>query len=200
TYGVTGAGKVGPVNITGEVDILGGEASSTSDFKGTNLLLAGDIPMGGIDLGAALIYASGVSSTSADTDVHAIMDEGDFRAGNILIRDDFNNYDGVSHLDVTGNGIGLQAIKVSATMKPFQALGSTHAPEFGLLFAQTAEDDADGDSDLGTEVYVNTNCTFDKNLSANIGLAFLSAGDALVLGATSPEDQFKAEFSLNYHF
>ena len=76
----------------------------------------------------------------------------------------------------------------------------SHTPEIGLVWAQTSEDDADGDSDLGTELYVNTNCVHDENLSSNIGIAFLSAGDALVAGATDPEDQLKLEASLTFHF
>ena len=81
-----------------------------------------------------------------------------------------------------------------------KALNATHSPEIGLVWAQTSEDDVDGDTDIGTEIYVNTNCVFDQNLSSNIGLAFVSAGDALAAAPAEPEDQVKVEASLTFHF
>lgn len=214
--GLTGNGKVGPASVAAEVDIfsgdVGGDATTAGDFKGTNLLLSGSLPSGSVGLPvgltAAILYASGqdTSSTSDEYNINTI--DGDFRASNILVRDDFNNYEGVSSLSVGAGaagsylvgGLGLQAIKVAATLQTFKFAGMSHTPEIGLVWAQTSEDDADGDSDLGTEIYVNTNCVHDQNLSSNIGLAFVSAGDALAASPADPEDQLKVEASLTFHF
>lgn len=197
--GVTGNGKVGPANVAAELDVFSGDATSTVGYEGTNLLVSAGLPVNGIGLNAAIIYASGQSSSAgADANINAI--DGDFRASNILVRNDFNNYQGVSSLSGATGGLGLQAIKVAATLPTMKAMHSTHTPEIGLVWAQTTEDDVDGDSDVGTELYVNTNCVFDQNLSGNIGLAFVSAGDALAPAPTKAEDQLKAEFSLTFHF
>ena len=106
----------------------------------------------------------------------------------------------VSHLDVTGLGIGLEAIKVAVNLPTMKGGGMTHNPEIGLIWAQTAKKDAQGDSSIGTEIYINTNCTLDQNLSANVGLAFLSAGDALSATVAKAEDQLKLEGSLTFKF
>ena len=198
--GLTGNGMVGPANVAAEIDVFTGDATSSVGYEGTNLLLAGGLPVGPIGLNAAILYASGQSSgASADTNINAI--DGDFRASNILVRNDFNNYEGLSSIGMaSGQNLGLQAIKIAATLQPMKALNATHTPEIGLVWAQTSEDDADGDSDIGIEIYVNTNCVFDQNLSGNIGLAFVSAGDALAAAPADPEDQLKVEASLTFHF
>jgi len=162
------------------------------------------LPVGPIGLNAAILYASGDSDTTdATDDVNINTIDGDFRASNILVRNDFNNYEGVTSLSGATGGLGLQAIKVAATLPAMKALNSTHTPEIGLVYARTSEDDADGDNDLGVEIYANTNCVFDQNLSGNIGLAFVSAGDAMAdtsAGDPDPEDQLKLEASLTFHF
>ena len=199
--GVTGDGKVGPANIKAEADFFTGDATSSVGFEGTNFILLGSLPVGPVGLNGGFLYATG-QEAGAGADANVTHIDGDFRASNILIRDDFNNYEGISGLGDQGatGDLGLQAIKVAATLQTFKFAGMSHTPEIGLVWAQTSEDDADGDSDLGTELYVNTNCVHDENLSSNIGIAFLSAGDALVAGATDPEDQLKLEASLTFHF
>jgi len=204
--GLTGNGKVGPATVAAEVDLFTGDVTADDSFEGTNLLLSGGMPVGPIGLNVAVLYATGQDPDSTDLNINTI--DGDFRASNILVRDDFNNHEGVSSLSFGAGsagsylvgGLGLQALKVAATLQPFKFAGITHTPEIGLVWAQTSEDDVDGDSDIGTEIYVNTNCVHDENLSSNIGIAFLSAGDALVAGAASPEDQLKLEASLTFHF
>ena len=207
--GLTGNGKVGPANVAAELDIFSGDATSARSFTGTNFLLSGGMPVGSIGLNAAILYASGDSDIAdATDDVNINTIDGDFRASNILVRDDFNNYEGVSSLSVGAgalgsyliNGLGLQAIKVAATLPSHKMLNVTHTPEIGLVYARTSEDDADGDNDLGVEIYANTNCVFDQNLSGNIGLAFVSAGDALAAAPAKAEDQLKIEASLTFHF
>ena len=213
--GLTGNGKVGPANVAAELDLFSGDATSARSFAGTNFLLSGSMPVGSIGLNAAILYASGDSDTTdATDDVNINTIDGDFRASNILVRDDFNNYEGVSSLSADAglvapgasylvDGLGLQAIKVAATLPAMKALNSTHTPEIGLVYARTSEDDPDGDNDLGVEIYANTNCVFDQNLSGNIGLAFVSAGDAMAdtsAGDPDPEDQLKLEASLTFHF
>lgn len=200
--GLTGNGKVGPANVAAEVDIFSGDASSTASYEGTNLLVSASLPVNNIGLNAAILYATGQESgAGADTNINSVAGHGDFRASNILVRDDFNNYEGVSDLGGgPGAGLGLQAIKVAVTLPPHKMLHATHTPEIGLVYAKTSEDDAQGDSDLGIEIYANTNCVFDPNLSGNIGLAFVSAGDALSATTADPEDQLKVEASLTFHF
>lgn len=202
-FGLTGNGKVGPVGVAAELDLLTGDAANIGDFKGTNILLSGSAPVGPVTLAGAFLYATG----QEDEDLNINTIDGDFRASNILVRDDFNNYEGVTSLSVgsgkvtgyTVGGVGLTAVKVAATLQPMKLLMATHTPEVGLVWAQASEDDVDGDDDLGTEIYLNTNCKFDENLSGNVGIAFVSAGDALVPGADA-EDQLKLEAELTFHF
>src|SRR3990172_8240558 len=204
--GLTGDGKIGPANVAAELDIFTGDATADDSFEGTNLLLSGGMPAGPVGLNVAVLYATGQDPNSTDFNINTI--DGDFRASNILVRDDFNNYEGVSSLSFGAGsagsylvgGLGLQAVKVAATLQPFKFAGITHTPEIGLVWAQTSEDDVDGDRDIGTEIYVNTNCVHDENLSSNIGIAFLSAGDALAAAPAEPEDQLKVEASLTFHF
>ena len=202
--GLTGNAKVGPAAVGAELDLFGGDASKTSKYKGTNLLLTGGLPAGSVGLpvglNAAIIYASGTAATSTSTDTNINAIDGDFHASNILVNDDFNNYGGVSSLSGATGGLGLKAIKVSANLPTMKGGGMTHNPEIGLVWAQTAEKDAQGDNDLGTEIYLNTNCVVDPNLSANVGIAFVSAGDALSATTTKPEDQLKLEASLTFKF
>ena len=204
--GLTGDGKIGPANVAAELDIFTGDVTADDSFEGTNLLLSGGMPVGPIGLNVAVLYATGQDPDSTDLNINTI--DGDFRASNILVRDDFNNHEGVSSLSFGAGsagsylvgGLGLQAVKVAATLPTMKALNATHTPEIGLVWAQTSEDDVDGDTDIGTEIYVNTNCVFDQNLSSNIGLAFVSAGDALAAAPAEPEDQVKVEASLTFHF
>ena len=204
--GLTGNGKVGPATVAAEVDLFTGDVTADDSFEGTNLLLSGGMPAGPVGLNVAVLYATGQDPNSTDFNINTI--DGDFRASNILVRDDFNNYEGVSSLSFGAGsagsylvgGLGLQAVKVAATLPTMKAMHATHTPEIGLVWAQTSEDDVDGDSDIGTEIYVNTNCVFDQNLSSNIGLAFVSAGDALAAAPAEPEDQLKVEASLTFHF
>lgn len=204
--GLTGNGKVGPANVAAEVDLFSGDVTADDSFEGTNLLLSGSMPVGPVGLNVAVLYATGQDPDSTDLNINTI--DGDFRASNILVRDDFNNYEGVSSLSVGAGaagsylvgGLGLQAIKVAATLPTMKAMHATHTPEIGLVYARTSEDDADGDNDLGVEIYANTNCVFDQNLSGNVGIAFVSAGDVLALSPADPEDQLKVEASLTFHF
>ena len=204
--GLTGDGKIGPANVAAELDIFTGDVTADDSFEGTNLLLSGGMPAGPVGLNVAVLYATGQDPNSTDFNINTI--DGDFRASNILVRDDFNNHEGVSSLSFGAGsagsylvgGLGLQAVKVAVTLPTMKAMHATHTPEIGLVWAQTSEDDVDGDSDIGTEIYVNTNCVFDQNLSSNIGLAFVSAGDALAAAPAEPEDQLKVEASLTFHF
>ncbi|MBI5406810.1 MAG: hypothetical protein HZA18_03845 [Nitrospirae bacterium] len=217
--GLTGNGKVGPADVAAEVDIFRGDvglsATQSGNFKGSNFLLSGSMPAGPVGLNAAILYASGQDTSPTSKDVNINTIDGDFRASNILVRDDFNNHEGVTSIGggsmvssyVVG-GKGLQAIKAAVTLPSMKGAGMTHTPEVGLVWAQTSEDvvfTSKKSSDLGVEVYANTNCVVDKNLSANIGVAYLAAGDALGSEDTSgnfisPDDQLKLEASLTFHF
>lgn len=217
--GLTGNAQVGPASVAAEVDVLSGDvglnATTAGNFTGTNFLLSGSLPAGPVGLNAAILYASGQDTSPTSKDVNINTIDGDFRASNILVRDDFNNYEGVTSIGggsmvssyVVG-GAGLQAIKAAVTLPSMKGAGMTHTPEVGLVWAQTSEDvvfTSKKSSDLGIEIYANTNCVVDKNLSANIGVAFLAAGDALGSDDTSgnfvsPEDQLKLEASLSFHF
>ena len=66
-------------------------------------------------------------------------------------------------------------------------------------FALVASQSWAGDAAKGEKVF-KANCVFDQNLSSNIGLAFVSAGDALAAAPAEPEDQVKVEASLTFHF
>lgn len=200
-FGLTGNGQAGPVALNAEVDSFFGDVTSSAGYEGTNLLVGGSLPADSVGLpvglSAAIIYATGQGSGS-DVNINTI--DGDFRASNILVRDDFNNYEGLTNIGTaSGSNLGLQAIKVAAILPTVRLMNTDHTPEVGLVYAKTSEDDADGDNDLGTEIYLNTNCKFDQNLSGNVGIAFLSAGDALLAGA-SPEDQLKLEAMLAFNF
>jgi hypothetical protein len=200
TIGVTADGKVGSVKVMGEVDFFSGDATSTISYKGTNAVFGGTLPMGMFDLNGAIIYASGdKSATDSDLNVNTIA--GDYAASNIMIGSYFTNGGGTGNLGtVSGSNLGLQALKASASFKPFTALGSTHAPEVGIVYMKTSEDDAQGDSDIGTEIYLNTNCTLDKSLSANIGVAYLAAGDALVGAGASADNVIQLDAALTFRF
>lgn len=210
-YGITGDAKIGPVNAGAEVDIFGGDVTKPVDatgavkFKGTNILVTGALPAGSVGLpvgfNAAFISATGQDGNSTDVNINAI--DGDFRAGNILVRNDFNNYEGVESIGfASGQNLGLTAVKVAANLPNIKFGGSTHSPEIGLVWAQTAKDNpVNNKKDIGTEIYANTNCVFDPNLSGNIGLGYLAAGHALDPSATQKaENQVKVEASLTFHF
>src|SRR3990172_5186061 len=135
--GLTGNGKVGPATVAAEVDLFTGDVTADDSFEGTNLLLSGGMPVGPVGLNVAVLYASGQDPNSTDLNINTI--DGDFRASNILVRDDFNNYEGVSSLSADAglvapgasylvDGLGLQAIKVAATLPALKALNSNHTP------------------------------------------------------------------------
>lgn len=207
-FGVTADGKFGAVNVGAEFDYFQGEITNgtTTDLAGMNLLLGVGVKVASVDVGVAGVYTTG-DEDATDDEINVNGISGNFVLGNILINDNINSDREGQCLSVGGTrlgsggascigGLGVMGIKLSAGLEgvPF---GKTCHTEVAAIWAQTAEDTAAGDSDLGIEIDLNHKHKLDDNVAVAVNLGYLLSGDAF---GTDPDNQLKGIIALNYMF
>lgn len=216
TVGLTADGKLGPVSLMTEVDFLTGKADviggTSTDLKGTNVLIWGGLDAGMVDVSLALLYTSGDDSTKAnERNVNGIS--GNFVLGNILINDNVrSDRDGQCasagglRLGSGGSfcvaGLGVTGVKLGIGI-PGPIMPKEGHTELAVIWAQTTKEAIPGaDKNLGIEIDLNHRHKLDQNVAINVNLGYLISGDAwkTLGGLGTTDNQLKGILSLNYMF
>ncbi len=90
----------------------------------------------------------------------------------------------------------IMAANIGVTMKPTDKLSLTG----DLWFAQLAEDNENGDTDLGTEIDLIASYSILDNLSMDAAVAYLFAGDATTGGSSDDANPMEVGVQLSLSF
>ncbi len=208
-FGITADGKFGAINLGAEFDYLTGSADVTAgdgvDLEGMNVLVGVGLDVAAVDVGVTALYTTGQDADGDEININGLS--GNFVLGNILVNDNILSDRegqcasfGGARIGSGGascvGGFGIMALKVSAGLEgvPF---GKTCHTEVAAIWAQTSEDTAAGDSDLGVEIDLNHRHKLDDNVAVAVNLGYLLSGDAF---GTDPDNQLKGIIALNYMF
>lgn len=202
--GITLDGKFGAINLGAEFDYFTGEISNgtTTDIEGWNALVGVGVMVGPAYLNVTGLYTTGDDDpTDDELNINGIS--GNFVLGNILINDTLSSDRDGQCPSVGGarigsggascvGGLGVTGLKVSAGFELMK--GQT---EVAAIWAETTEELAGGDSDLGIEIDLNHKHKLDDNASIAVKLGYLLSGDAF---GEDPDNQVKGIVALNYLF
>ncbi len=199
--GASADADMGGLRLKGEFDFMDGThkipAGTDMDITGMNLVLGAKLNAGAIPLGVDVIYTSGLDPTA--TNEHNINGlSGNYPVGIILANTGARSltYKDGTCLSVGGgpvgyaggaesclDGSGLTAVKVSTGM-----VHGPHTFDVAAIYAQSTEDSALGNSDIGIEIDAMLTWALTKRLSAMGGIGYLISGDYWKAAATSPTD------------
>ena len=181
---------------SGSVDILGDEEDF--DVKAWLVALGGGVALtDAADLHFQGFYATGQDLDDDDEeDVTAFLNTGgeayywaEIMGLGILDNRVSNGSPGGSVSNVMAAGVGA-SVKVSDSLK----LGAD------LWYAQLVEDNANGDSDLGTEVDLSATYTIVEGMNLDLVAAYLFAGDATTNDSDDDADPIElvARWSISF--
>jgi hypothetical protein len=179
-------------SVWGTAIYQGGEASATADISAWLLAAGGNVGM----FNAEIIYATGEDLTDPDPDVEAFTGAPgqSYYWSEIM---GLGIFDNDASTGAPGNGVtNLMAVKVGVKTKVSDKL--TLAGD--VWYAQLAEDDANGEDELGVEVdFVATYAIMD-NLNLDLVAAYLFAGDATSTDGNNEEDPIEIGARLSLSF
>ena len=196
--GVSADADMGGLRLKGEFDFMNGThkipAGTDMDITGMNLVLGAKLSAGMIPLGVDVIYTTGQDSAT-EHNINGLS--GNYPVGIILANTGAvsDTYKDGTCLSIGGaraytggalncvDGDGLTAVKVSTGM-----VHGPHTFDVAAIYAQSTEDSALGNSDIGIELDVMVTWALTKRLSAMGGIGYLIAGDYFKAAATSPTD------------
>lgn len=195
-FGASAEGNLGMIRLGLEADYLTGEFKDAGvDLKGMNLMANAGVMVGPADVGLLVIYGTGDDGSADERNVNSISPN--FVLGNILL----NNGKTSDREGSAPNfaGLGILAVKLSAGFK-HMPLGLPGG-DVAVIWAQTAEDTAAGNKDIGIEVDLNFHHRFDESLMLNVGLGYLMPGDAVSdISGGFDDNAFQAGAGLSYTF
>ena len=198
--GASADADMGGLRLKGEFDFMDGTHTSPGspdvDITGMNLVLGAKLDAGAVPLGIDVIYTSGLDPT-ATNEVNINGLSGNYPVGIILTNTGARSltYKDGTCLSVGGgaaytggalncvDGDGLTAVKVSTGM-----VHGPHTFDVAAIYAQSTEDSALGNSDIGIEIDAMLTWALTKRLSAMGGIGYLISGDYWKLAATDPTD------------
>jgi hypothetical protein len=192
---------MGGLRLKGEFDFMNGThkipAGTDMDITGMNLVLGAKLDAGTVPLGVDLIYTTGLDPAKAATEHNINGLSGNYPVGIILANTGARSatYKDGTCLSVGGvaaygggalncrDGDGLTAVKVSTGM-----VHGPHTFDVAAIYAQSTEDSAIGNSDIGIEIDAMLTWALTKRLSAMGGIGYLISGDYWKAAAASPTD------------
>ncbi len=198
--GASADADMGGLRLKGEFDFMDGTYTSPGspdvDIKGMNLVLGAKLNAGTMPLGVDLIYTTGLDPT-ATNEININGLSGNYPVGIIIANTGARSltYKDGTCLSVGGttayaggaesclDGSGLTAVKVSTGM-----VHGPHTFDVAAIYAQSTEDSALGNSDIGIELDAMLTWALTKRLSAMGGIGYLISGDYWKTAATSPTD------------
>ena len=199
--GASADADMGGLRLKGEFDFMDGThkvpGGTDMDIKGMNLVLGAKLNAGAIPLGVDVIYTTGLDPAKAATEHNINGLSGNYPVGIIITNSGARSltYKDGTCLSISGataytggapnclDGSGLTAVKVST--------GVVHGPhtiDLAAIYAQSTEDSALGNSDIGIELDAMLTWTLTKRLSAMGGIGYLLSGDYWKAAAASPTD------------
>jgi len=167
-----GAGSVWFTGIYegGEVDLVGGD---TIDVAAYVAALGGSVKAGGADIHGQVFYATGDDDGGdSDAEDFFVPQGQSYYWSEIMGYGTFDNQ--VSANSPADQVSNILAANIGATFKPMDDLSITA----DLWYAALAEDDAAGNTDLGTEIDLKATYKVVDNLKLDVIAAYLLAGDA----------------------
>ena len=176
----------------GDVELVA-PAGKSVDVSAYLLALGGSFNMGPADVHGQIFYATGDDKTSTDYEQFFIPKGQSYYWSEIMGFGIFDNQvSSGSCADQIGN---IMAANIGAGFKVSDSLKLTA----DLWYAKLAEDNAKGDSDLGTEIDLVLTYSLMKNLNLDVVAAYLFAGDATYKGAND-KDAYEIGTQLSFRF
>lgn len=193
--------NVGPASVWftgiyegGKVDLAGELETASVDVKAYLLALGAGADVDKMNVHGQLFYASG--SEANDTDYKAFW----VPAGQSYYWAEIMGY-GIFDNQFSNGSCGdqisdIMALNLGASFKASDKLTLNG----DLWFAQLAEDDANGNKDLGTEIDLSANYKLLDNVSLDVVAAYLVAGDSTTLESDDEADPMELGTMISFKF
>ncbi|HWR97986.1 MAG TPA: hypothetical protein VN317_06145 [Candidatus Methanoperedens sp.] len=174
---VFATGALGPAKVVAEAMYAAGEDdykdnSKDQDKNGILAYLGAFLPAGPANVGLEAAYAAGDDPGTKDNEGALVGDyQGPFNSF-IL----FNNFDLNGWVSNFGTDVGVKnalALKASGTFAATKQLSFMGA----VVYAMADQENAAGDDDMGFEVDALAKYAVNENVTAQVGLGYLAAGD-----------------------
>lgn len=205
--------EIGLFFLGADVDVNVGPASVwfTGIYEGGSVDIETEVETDSVDVKAYLLALG----ASTDVDKLSIHGQGFYASG----YDSGSDYEGFwvpagqsyYWAEIMGYGLidnqvsagscadqisNIMALNLGASMKATDKL--TLGAD--LWFAQLAEDDANGNSDLGTEIDLSANYALLDNVSLDVVAAYLLAGDATTMESADDADPMEIGAQVSFSF
>lgn len=178
--GVGYKGKLGGLKTLLEGNMQYGQDGADRDYSGYALLGAVSFPLGGMEPKLIVGYGSGDDNGADDERNDFVEQEGDFKPDVVIIN------------ELNGESLSnLMVVQISNEFEMSDRWSLT--PKLGWY--QLAEDDANGNTDVGVELDLESEWAFNKYVGAFVNVGYVFSGDAIsaVAGGAGDEDLYRVE-------
>lgn len=201
--------KVGIVGLNLSGVSVGGDASATSDASGWALLASGKAGLGKLTLIGTAIMLSGDDNANDMEEgrfSHLMPGGGQFISGVMVT--DRSTTGGITSFRARLPGAGgtrnarFQNLNGAAVVgaDAVYKVSKTFKVAAGIHIYQSAEDDAEGDTDYGTEFNAGFEWKIYPKLRLRSQFGYLSTGDYGISPGDPDDDTWTAMFSLDHFF
>ncbi len=175
----------------GSADLVAGGSSDTSAYL---VALGGSVGVNALDIHGQIFYATGDDdAVDVDNDAFWVPAGQSYYWSEIMGLGIFD--EGASANSPEDQISNIMAANLGVTVKPMDKLSLTA----DLWYAELAEDNAAGDSVLGTEIDLIATYALMENLKLDVVGAYLFAGDATYKGANDA-DPYELGTRLSFGF
>jgi hypothetical protein len=193
--GLFGKTVLGPVNLQAELDIMGGDQTSTVEYTGTQLFVDGNMNFGSTLVGVNVMYAAAQSLDGTEAQSTSLSNWNDWNPSMYIygsfLSAEFNATNGGEVFDFTGDGAGVTGGSIYAKFVPMDALA------LYAQFCYLTPEDSDvsklangGASDLDSSTIINLSGVYTIVPNASIGLLYsTSMVDMQTAGSTDDAAQ-----------
>ena len=192
--------NVGPASVwfTGIYEfgtIEGATGFDDTDVSAYLLGLGGSTDVDKINIHGQIFYASGQDPDEEDLTAFFVP------AGQSYYWSEIMGYGIIDNHDPSNGAPGdqisdIMALNLGASFKASDKL----TLNADLWFAQLAEDDANGNTDLGTEIDLSANYALLDNVSLDVVAAYLVAGDSTTMESDDEADPMEIGAQLSFGF
>lgn len=165
-----------------------------ADFAAWLVALGGSTKVGDVSLHGQVFYATGQDPDEDDATQFWVPKGSCYYWSEIMGLGMFDNQDSNGSPD--DNISNIVAFNIGASMKPMDKVTVT----LDLWNASLVEDDANGETDLGTEVDLKVSYALLENLKLEAVAAYLFAGDATTAKAADDANPFEFGTQLSFSF
>ncbi|HPI92438.1 MAG TPA: hypothetical protein PK350_04840 [Deltaproteobacteria bacterium] len=191
--------KVGPASVwfTGiyEFGTIGGATGyDDTDVAAYLFGLGGSTDIDKLNIHGRAFYASGQDADEEDMTAFYVPAGQSYYWAEIMGYGIFDNQ--VSNAACADKISNTMALSIGASYKATDTL----TLNADLWFAQLAEDDANGNTDLGTEIDLSANYKLIENVTLDVVAAYLVAGDATTLESADEADPLEIGTRISFGF